>query len=114
MTELILSPESAATQLPDEVYNNDLIYFPPVFNQMGASCVQAAEIGYTFTYETNRIRNLQAGDWEDNKENCYHHLFTYNFLNNGVGDTSTQYMSGFDIIKENGCPPFNLYDDPAT
>jgi hypothetical protein len=111
--ELFLSPESAATELPDEVYNDAQIYFPPIFNQSGASCVQAAEIGYCFTYEINRVRNLQAGNWTDNKENCYHHLYTYNFLNGGSGASFTYYMSGFKIIQENGCPTYNIYDDPA-
>ncbi|MCD4697008.1 MAG: T9SS type A sorting domain-containing protein [Bacteroidales bacterium] len=113
--ELELTPESAATLLPDEVYNNDYIYFPPIFLQQGASCVQAAEIGYTYTYEINRLRDVAAGVWvdENNRENLYYHLYTYNFLNQGSGSSFTSYTSGFSIIKENGCPMYNVYDDPA-
>ena len=108
-----LTSESAALTLPDEVYNDELIYFPPIFYQQGASCVHAAEIGYNFTYEINRARNVAAGNWNTIKENCYHHLFTYNFVNNGSGSTYTAYTGGFKIIKENGCPMYNVYDDPA-
>ncbi|MBI9036273.1 MAG: hypothetical protein JEZ03_17570 [Bacteroidales bacterium] len=113
--ELQLTPESANSVLPDQVYNNDLMYFPPIFNQQGSSCVQAAEIGYTFTYEINRLRNVSAGVWdvENNRENLYHHLYTYNFLNNGSGSATTYYTHGFGIIKQNGCPMYNIYYDPA-
>ncbi len=112
--ELVLTPESENTLLPYKVYNNDLMFFPPVFLQEGLSCVHAAEIGYNFTYEINRARNVTAGVWSDslNRENLYHHLFTYNFMNNG-SSMSTAFYSGFQIIKENGCPMYNVYDDPA-
>lgn len=80
--ELVLSSQSIATDLPSEVYNDELQYFPPVFNQKGNSCVQAAEISYTFSYEINRLRNVPAGVWisEDPNDfvNVYHHLYTYN------------------------------------
>lgn len=69
VSRLILSPESVATPLPDTVYNNKRTYFPPIFQQNGQSCVQAAEIGYCFTYEINRVRGVAAGDWDTNKEN---------------------------------------------
>lgn len=113
--EMILNPGSAALPLPDEVYNDQLIFFPPIFEQKGASCVQAAEIGYVFTYEINRLRNVPAGDWanENERENLYHHLYTYNFLNHGEGDVYTNYKSGFAIIKENGCPMYSDYYDIA-
>ncbi|PID26338.1 MAG: hypothetical protein CR982_10835, partial [Candidatus Cloacimonadota bacterium] len=113
--EMFLTPESAALSLPEEVYNDELIYFPPIFYQQGGSCVQAAEIGYVFTYEMNRLRNVAAGIWDSAniRENLYHHLYTYNFLNQGNSSMPTFYTSGFSIIKENGCPMYNIYDDPA-
>lgn len=56
---LQLSPQSAATPLPDSIHNNWRIYFPPIYNQTGtACCTQASEIGHTFTYEMNRLRNV--------------------------------------------------------
>jgi len=90
---------------------------PPVFDQGGSSaCVQVAEIWYSFAYEVNRLRNIYSGDnvgdtnyWH----NQYHPFYTYNFLNDGNGQSDTEYKSGFRIIKENGCPPYKYYDDPA-
>jgi hypothetical protein len=111
--ELIMTPEALATLLPYKVYNNELMYFPPIFLQEGYSCVHAAEIGYNFTYEINRFRNVAAGDWNNYKENCYHYLYTYNFVNNGSGGTATPYFGGFDIIMQNGCPSYDVYYDPS-
>jgi len=46
---MILTPESAATELPSVVDNSQFKYMPPVFSQYGsASCVQVAELWYTF------------------------------------------------------------------
>lgn len=50
-----LTYESSQTMLPDVVDNAALDYMPPVFDQDGASCQQAAEIGYSFTYEINPL-----------------------------------------------------------
>lgn len=111
--ELVLTPESQSLDLLYKVYNNEHIFFPPIFLQQGSSCVHAAEIGYNFTYEINRARNVAAGNWTTNKDNCYHHLFTYNFVNNGSGSSYTSYTGGFRIIKENGCPTYEVYNDPA-
>ena len=58
---LRLSARSATITLPSSVYNNEHIYFPPIYNQQQIGCcVQAAEIGYTFTYEMNRLRGVAA------------------------------------------------------
>jgi tetratricopeptide (TPR) repeat protein len=110
---LEITTASVNTLLPYKVYNNEQVFFPPIFLQEGSSCVHAAEIGYNFTYEINRARNVAAGNWNSNKENCYYPLFTYNFVNDGSGATYTDYTGGFQIIKENGCPMYSVYDDPA-
>jgi len=47
------------------------------------------------------------------KENLYHNLFTYNFLNGGQSGSYTNFMSGFNIIMENGCPSWAEFDDPV-
>jgi len=90
---------------------------PPVFNQGGSSaCVQVAEIWYSFAYEINRLRNADAGDVigdEDYWSNQYYPFYTYNFLNNGNGQNGTSYKSGFNLIKDNGCPSYDIYDDPV-
>lgn len=109
-----LTPESAATDLPDEVYNQEKKYFPPIFTQNGGSCVHASEIGYILTYELNRVRDLTAGglNANDSKHNVYHPFFTYNFVNEGISQ-GTNVRSGFNIVQESGCPEYFLYDDPA-
>jgi hypothetical protein len=113
---MILTTESANTELPYAVDNSQLIFMPPVFNQ-GASnaCVQVAEIWYTFAYEINRLRNDTAGIeiGDEYKENQYHPFFTYNFLNHGENE-ETSYFSGFYLIKETGCPSYDIYDDPYS
>lgn len=108
-TELAPTPESYALTLPAYVYNNDLPYFPGIYLQKGQSCVQVAEIWYAFTYEINRKRNLDASD----VANQYNALYTYNFLNGGSGNSFTYFKDGFNIVKQNGCPSWNVFDDPV-
>lgn len=50
----------AAQQRPDHWNNAETIYFPPIFNQDGGSCEQAAKIGYQFTYELNTCRRADG------------------------------------------------------
>jgi hypothetical protein len=112
--EFIPSVASLAAQLPSSVYNDQNIWFPYIFAQGGnASCVHVAELFYTFTYEMNRKLNVVPGDGITDLTNLYHPLYTYNFLNEGDSTTATYPKSGFNIIKENGCPPWDVYDDPV-
>lgn len=61
--QVITNPnEFSSLDLPAEHYNYQSPYFPPIFHQQGQSCVPAATISYTFTYEINRIREEPAGD----------------------------------------------------
>lgn len=107
------SAASLATQLPTYIYNEDQIWFPSIFNQYyNACCVQVAEVWYTFAYEINRKRGVAASDLPL-KTNLYHPLYTYNFLNGGTSTAYTYFKSGFDIIKQNGCPSWDVYDDPC-
>lgn len=85
--------------LPDRVDNTEKPYFRPVFSQEGGSCGQASGIGYCFTYEINRLRDLPA----DQLENQYPTHFTWNFLNGGYGGGSWHF-DGYQIVKANGCP----------
>ncbi|OFY54790.1 MAG: hypothetical protein A2X22_10390 [Bacteroidetes bacterium GWF2_49_14] len=75
-------------------------YFPPVFNQYGSSCNQASSIGYLFTYEMNRLRDL-SGDYPENR---YPPLYPWNFLNNSSNGMGVSYFDSWEIIKANGCP----------
>ena len=63
ISELSLTSASLAKSLPLIVSNDTSRFFPPIFLQTGNSCLHAAEIGYTFTYEMNRLRDEMAGPW---------------------------------------------------
>ncbi len=80
--------------------NSQLPYFRPVFNQFGWSCGQASTIGYVFTYEMNRLRNLPA----DIPENQYPPQHAYNFYNSGENGIGVCYLYTFDAIIHNGTP----------
>ncbi len=96
--------EMTRTLLPPRVDNTEQMFFPPVFNQEGGSCGQASGVGYTFTYEINRIRSLSGADLQ----NQYPSHFTWNFLNGGDGGGSW-YFDGWQIVKMNGCPNVEEY-----
>lgn len=113
-SELIPTSQSLALQLPSEVSNDTSRFFPPIFHQVGLSCVHAAEIGYTFTYEMNRLRSVDAGSsWDNLEPNLFPHLYSFNFVNGGYGfDEGTPVYSGFEIVLSNGCPMYNDWYDP--
>jgi len=94
---LVLPPASRA--LPAE-FKVTAKYLRPVFRQLGGSCAQAGGIGYHYTYAMNSKRNTDAADTNNN---CYPHHYTWNFLNNGVGDGSS-FIDGWDIGNDNGIP----------
>lgn len=107
-SELIPTSQSLALQLPSEVSNDTSRFFPPIFHQVGLSCVHAAEIGYTFTYEMNRLRGVEAGVWDNQDPNLFPHLYSFNFVNGGYGyDEGTPVYSGFETVLSNGCPMYN-------
>lgn len=74
-----------------------------------------AEVWYCFGYEINRLRGVCGGEeiGDSCKHNQYHPFFSYNFLNGGYDTVGTELNTGFEIIKRNGYPSFDDYDDPA-
>lgn len=86
--------------LPDSVDNSLSIFFRPVFSQYANECSQAAGVGYTFTYELNRMRGTNANF----NKNQFPHYFTYNFLNGGDESKGSNYFDGWEILKREGCP----------
>ena len=86
--------------LPDSVDNSISVYFRPVFSQYANECAQAAGVGYTFTYELNRMRGTNANF----NKNQFPHYFTYNFLNSGSEGEGSNYFDGWEILKREGCP----------
>ncbi len=97
-------------KLPDNYNNKDLpvivdnsktLYFRDVFSQNPyASCQQSSSIGYTFTFEMDRVRNLNAML----PENQYEPFFTYNFQHLGNGHLGVSYYNSFNILKKCGNP----------
>lgn len=67
--------------LPPSVDNSKLKYFPPIIDQNGGSCAQAAGIGYMFTYEVNRLLDRDASA---SKANRFSYQFSWNFVNDGI------------------------------
>jgi hypothetical protein len=95
--------------IPASWDNSGSDYFPGIFNQGPYnSCAQAAGIGYTFTYEINREKQVSAST----DENKYDQHYTWNFLNYG-GNNGSWTPDGWDIVINNGIPPKSNYiDDP--
>ena len=95
-------PIQLTAPLPSRVDNSQRQFFPPIIDQLGESCGNANGIGYTFTYETDALRNLPASA----AQNQYPYWYTYAFLNDGsdtVG-TSHMYVDALQIAQENGIP----------
>jgi hypothetical protein len=100
LPELTLPDGYPLRDLPAVVDNSTLPYMRPVFNQDGLCCGQAAGIGYGFTYEIDRERDLDASL----TENQYPTHFSWNFMNGGNGWYGVSYLHSFQILKEYGMP----------
>lgn len=91
-------------ELPTIVDNSQQPYMRPVFSQMPyANCGQASSIGYAFTYEINRLRDLPA----DTSLNQYPPDFVWNFLGDVQGGVS--YYHTFSIMEKCGSPTVTQY-----
>ena len=113
---MVLSEVSDSITLDSVADNSQYIFMPPVFNQdSSASCIHVAEIWYTLGYELNRLRNDTAGYYQNDEYNNhqYHPFYSYNFVNGGNMTSGSSKGSGFSIVKDNGCPSSNTFDDPA-
>ena len=102
---LCITPASRAMLLPDGVDNSKHDWFRGIFNQTDGCCGQAAGVGYTFTYEVNRIRGLEANV----PTHQYPTHFTYNFLNEEYEERGSWPHEGWDVIKEMGVPSVEDY-----
>ncbi|PID27950.1 MAG: hypothetical protein CSB55_07145 [Candidatus Cloacimonadota bacterium] len=111
LKEIRKIPEFNATkfrnprEIPSSIDNSQLKFFPPIIQQSGGSCAQAAGIYYHFGYEMNRLRDTDASATTENE---YPSHFTWNFLNRGTGFGSW-YGSGWNIVKKIGCPDIETY-----
>lgn len=107
----ILNEESQNKELPYLIDNSKKIYFRPVFHQGAAVCQAASKIGYIFTYEINRLRDVSAED----STNLYSHYYWANFLNWWSDDEDSLMLIEKDVklgsislIEKNGIP--NIID----
>lgn len=96
---------AGAKDLPDYHNNSENEYFRPVFSQYGWSCGQASSVGYSLTYELNRLNNT-AADIEDHQ---YPPLFAFNFFNKGEDGVGVCYLYTLDAVKHNGNPNVTDY-----
>ena len=96
--------ELRSDPLPPVVDNSEWPYLRPVFTQGGASCGQAAMIGYNFTYEMDYHRNLPA----DVPENQYPTHFAWNFENGGNGWFGVSYFHSLELLRL--CGTMNVED----
>lgn len=104
LPEIKLPENYRYRSLPSSLDNSELPWFRPIFNQSGASCGQSGGIGYNFTYEIDRARNLPA----DTSINQYPTHFTWNFMNGGNGWYGVSYLHSFEILRVLGTP--NVYE----
>ena len=88
----------ADDQLPPAVDNSRLKFFPPVIDQMGGSCAQAAGIGYMFTYEMNRLLDRDAAASADNRLS---YQYAWNMVNDGE-DQGGFVEQGLMLAKQYG------------
>ena len=102
---LSLSTASTQLALPIGVDNSKKPWFRGIFTQVDGCCGQAAGIGYTFTYEVNRVRNLNA----NNSHNQYPTHFTYNYVNETHAKRGSWPHHGWEVIKEMGVPSVEDY-----
>lgn len=96
--------------LPETFSNRNSKYVRSLFNQIGGSCAQAGGTGFHYTYAINQARDTDASDKQNN---CYPHLFTWNFLNGGVGGGSS-FMAGWEICNEIGIPNYANYGTESS
>jgi len=106
--ELELTSVSSQTPLPSLVDNSEEKYMRLIFPQHYASCGPSACVGYNYTYEINRLRDIDVSNPLDSS-NWYPPSFTYNFMNQGQGSYGADIFDCWDIIKEQGCPTVPVY-----
>jgi hypothetical protein len=105
LPELKLPASYKNKSIPYEVDNTTQPCYSGLFNQSGLSCGQAACVGNGFTYEINRVRNLD-GSLTENK---YPTHFTWNWENGGDGWSGASYYHSMVVLKTVGNPNMATY-----
>ena len=93
-----------ASSLPSRVDNSELKYFSDIKRQWLPTCQQFSGIYNAFSYEINRLRDLEA----NTPSTIYPPSYTFNYLNtNNIYGVSFYYS--FDVLKTQGQPDFAHY-----
>lgn len=91
--------------LPSSVDNSTRIYFRPVTSQSGYECGQTASQAFVFTYEVDRLRNLNASL----PQNQYPTHFPWNFSNNAYNYGGASFFDSWEITRMCGTPNVTEY-----
>jgi hypothetical protein len=110
LPELNAKPVLKSTDLPFMVDNSRSPYFRPIYEQAASECGQVSAIGYNFTYEMCRLRDVPA----DDSSNQFPPHFPYNFANGGSGWSGVSYHHSFEVLKTLGCPTVETYGGMAA
>ncbi|MDA3910635.1 MAG: T9SS type A sorting domain-containing protein [Bacteroidales bacterium] len=108
-------PESSNVQksirqnLPVEVDNSILSFFPPIYNQQHNVCNQVSVSYYLMSYEIN-CKLGRDGSLPENQMSVY---FPYNFNNGGYGWYGSNFLQTFDLAKRQGIPSRAVFGDTA-
>ncbi|MBM3405647.1 MAG: hypothetical protein FJY10_12260, partial [Bacteroidetes bacterium] len=102
VTKLPVLTRSASDQsklLPPVVDNSKLKFFPGIRSQyMFMSCLQHSGIGYTFSYEINRLRDADGSL----SENRYPPHYTWNLFNQGNRENGVNFIHSFEAVMNQG------------
>lgn len=83
-------------------------FFPAIGSQIGGSCTSWATTYYQFTYEANKLNNINT---RENNELAYSPVWTFNFLNGGE-DRGAFIYEAYDWLREHGA--LKLSDCPLS
>jgi hypothetical protein len=103
------SKKSMRQNLPMEVDNSTLSFFPPIYNQEHSVCNQVSVAYYLMSYELNCKLNRDAS-LPENQMSVY---FPYNFNNGGYGWYGSNFLQTFDLAKRQGIPSRAVFGDTA-
>ncbi len=94
-----VSKSRETVDLPSYVNNAERKEFPPIFRQVGPTCVAAAVVGYQFTYFLNCAYDRDGSL----PENQLSHLYAYNLTNGGLGRDPASEPTLMTTMYQNGC-----------
>ena len=89
---------SSNVNLPTYCDLSETSYFPQIGSQIGGSCASWSTTYYQFTYEANKLNNVNT---KEHNETAYSPVYTFSFLNGGENVGSYNYEA-YNFLKENG------------